>query len=141
MFNQGAFMKHLLSTKSLATLAVALGALTAAASANAGSDVYFSIGIQSPGFYAQSVPIYVQPQPIYVRPQSIYRSLPGHDVWRINEGRRYVERYRHHPGYYSQNRPYGDMDRDGIRNQYDHDRDGDGVPNRYDRQPNQPYRR
>jgi hypothetical protein len=137
MFNQGAFMTHLLSPKSLATLAVALGALTAGASANAGSDVYFSIGVQSPGFYAQSVPIYVQPQPIY-------RPWPGYNTWRINEGRRYVERHRHHPGqpgYYSQYRPYGDMDRDGIRNQYDHDRDGDGTPNRYDRQPNHPYRR
>ena len=47
---------------------------------------------------------------------------------------------------YDQGRPppqargYGDRDRDGVANRYDHDRDGDGVPNRYNRAPNNPTR-
>ena len=36
--------------------------------------------------------------------------------------------------------PNGDIDRDGIANQYDRDRDGDGVPNRRDRFPDNPRR-
>ena len=36
--------------------------------------------------------------------------------------------------------PYGDLDRDGIRNIDDRDIDGDGVRNRRDRAPQNPYR-
>ena len=40
--------------------------------------------------------------------------------------------------YYTANRvprrgPYGDYDRDGIPNKYDHDANGDGIPDRYQR--------
>lgn len=36
--------------------------------------------------------------------------------------------------------PNGDIDRDGVANQYDRDRDGDGVTNRRDRFPDNPRR-
>ncbi|MDP2441253.1 thrombospondin type 3 repeat-containing protein [Rhodoferax sp.] len=121
-------MKHLISIKSLATVAVALGAFAAASSAQARSDVYFSIGVQTPGFY-------VQPAPVYVQPRSYYTPAP-----------RYYQRHdngRHYGWQQQQQRrgPYGDFDRDGIRNQQDRDRDGDGVRNRFDRFPNNPNRR
>ncbi len=154
-------MTHLLSIKSLATLSVTLAALAASASANASSNVYFSVGIQSPGFYVEAAPVYVQPAPIYYQPLPIYQP-------RVIEGRRYDPRHqRQHwsPGYYTDHNqvgvihsresnyrnnawrqaerfgPYGDLDRDGIKNRFDQDRDGDGVHNRFDRLPNSPYRR
>jgi len=46
-------MKHLISTKSLAAVAVALSAFAAASSAQARSDVQFSIGVQVPGVFVQ----------------------------------------------------------------------------------------
>lgn len=122
-------MKHFIFAKSLAAVAVALGALATASSAHAHSDVYFSIGVQVPGFYVQAapVPVYVQPAPFY-RPAPIY--YQRHD----NGGR--------FDGPHWQRRgPYGDLDRDGIRNQHDRDRDGDGLRNRHDRFPDNPYRR
>jgi hypothetical protein len=45
-----------------------------------------------------------------------------------------------HPGHARGYGPYGDFDRDGIRNRRDRDRDGDGVRNRHDRAPRNPYR-
>ena len=36
--------------------------------------------------------------------------------------------------------PNGDIDRDGIANQYDRDRDGDGIRNNRDRYPDNPRR-
>ena len=122
-------MKHLVSIKSLAAVAVALGAFAAASSAQARSDVYFSIGVQTPGFY-------VQPAPVYVQPRSYYTPEP-----------RYYQRHdngRHH-GWQQQHQqrrgPYGDFDHDGIRNIRDRDRDGDGIRNRFDRFPSNPNRR
>jgi hypothetical protein len=150
-------MKRLISTKLFATVAVALGAFAAASVAHAGSDVYFSIGVQSPGVYVQPAPVYVQPRPVYVAPQPYYLPAPRHHG---RYDRQYWERRgpygdRDHDGIanvydrdsarnpWRQPRnygPYGDLDRDGIRNQYDRDRDGDGVRNRYDRLPDNPYR-
>ena len=133
-------MKQLIATKSIAALAIALGAIAAVSSAHARSDVQFSIGLQVPGVYVQSVPMYVQPRevytpvPIYLQPRPVYMPVPieyGH----FDDRRRYRE---HHWQGYNQ---YRDLDRDGIVNRYDRDRDGDGVPNRYDRQPDNPYRR
>ncbi|MDD2917786.1 hypothetical protein [Rhodoferax sp.] len=150
-------MKHLISTKSLAAVAVAVGAFAAASSAHAGSDVFFSIGVQVPGFY-------VQPAPVYVQPRQFYTPAPGY-YQRHDNGRRYEGQQWQRRGPYgdrdrdgianihdSDNQrnqwrqarlqgPYGDLDRDGIRNQRDIDRDGDGVRNRYDRLPDNPYRR
>jgi hypothetical protein len=150
-------MKHLISIKSLAVVAVAMGAFAVASSAHARSDVYFSIGVQVPGVYVQPVPVYVQPWSFYTPAPSYYQ--------RYDEGRRYEGQHWQRRGPYgdrdrdgianihdsgSQRNqwrqarlqgPYGDLDRDGIRNQQDRDRDGDGVRNRYDRLPDNPYRR
>lgn len=128
-------MKHLISIKSLATVAVALGAFAAASSAQARSDVYFSIGVQTPGFY-------VQPAPVYVQPRSYYAPVPVY-YQRHDNGRHYGWQQQQYQQQYQQKRrgPYGDFDRDGIRNQQDRDRDGDGVRNRFDRFPNNPNRR
>ena len=41
-------MKRIISAKFLAAGAIALGAFVAASAANAGSDVHFSIGVNSP---------------------------------------------------------------------------------------------
>ena len=145
-------MKHLISTQSLAAIALTLGAFAAASSAHARSDVYFSVGVQVPG-------IYVQPAPVYVQPRPIFMSAPGH-YGRYDDGRRHDGKHWQRRGPYGdhdrdgianvydsggprnqwrQSRlygPYGDLDRDGIRNQWDRDVDGDGVRNRYDRVPN-----
>jgi hypothetical protein len=137
-------MTHLISTKSLAAVALALGAIASASSAQARSDVQFSIGVQVPGLYLQSGPVYAQPRPIYMpapvyyeryeQPRPVYMPAPI-QYGRFDEGRRFG-------GHHWQGRgPNGDMDRDGVVNRYDGDRDGDGVRNRYDRLPNNPYRR
>ena len=150
-------MKHLISTKSLAAVVFALGALAAASSVYARSDVYFSIGVQVPG-------IYVQPAPMYVQPRLFYAPAPGY-YQRHDNGRHFGgQQWQRRGPYGARNRdgianihdsgnprnqlrqarlqgPYGDLDRDGIRNQHDRDRDGDGVRNRYDRRPDNPVRR
>jgi hypothetical protein len=122
-------MKHLISLKSLATVAVAMGAFAAASSAQARSDVYFSIGVQTPGFY-------VQPAPVYVQPRSYYTPEPRY-FQRHDNGRHYGWQQRQQ----QRRGPYGDFDRDGIRNMQDRDRDGDGIRNRFDRFPSNPNRR
>ena len=150
-------MKHLISTPSLAAVAVAFVAFAAASSAHARSDVQFSIGVQVPGVYVHSGPAY-GPPPTYYAPATDYYQRHG-------DGRRqgpahwqdrgpYGDRDRdgianiHDQGgprhQWRQARPYGpygDLDRDGVVNQRDRDRDGDGVRNRYDSLPNNPYRR
>ena len=132
-----------LSAKSLATVAVVLGAFGAASAAHARSDVIFSIGVQSPGYgygYVQPAPVYVEPAPVYVAPPTYYAPRPvyvqpqvsyyGHSRY----DRRYDGRYERRWG------PYGDLDRDGIINRYDRDIDGDGIPNRRDYFPADRYR-
>ncbi len=128
-------MKRLISAQSLAAVSLALGALATTSTAHARSDLYFSVGVQSPGFHQQPTPVYVQPRviytahrPVYVEPVQVYTHAP------IRYGRHERLYAQHHRG------PYGDLDRDGIPNHYDRDRDGDGVRNRYDRRPNNPYR-
>jgi hypothetical protein len=69
-------MNSFIHARFLATVALAVGALGAASAANAGSDVYFSIGLQGP-VYSEPAAIYVQPpsvyvQPVYGEPQSAY---------------------------------------------------------------------
>lgn len=164
-------MKRLISTKLLATAALTLGALAAASAVHARSDVYFSVGIQSPGVYVQPAPVYMQPAPVYVQPRPVYVPSPGY-YERYDNHRRFDNERRYGGHQYGERRgpygdrdrdgianvydrddsrhqwrqarlygPYGDLDRDGIRNQDDRDRDGDGVRNRNDRVPNNPYRR
>jgi hypothetical protein len=120
-------MKHLFAKKSLAAAAVVLGTFAVASSAQARSEVYFTIGVQVPGVYVQATPMYVQPMSYYP-PAPVYYE-------RHNVGR------RHDWHHWQRRGPYGDRDRDGIMNRRDHDRDGDGVPNRFDRLPDNPYRR
>jgi len=136
-----------LSIKFLSAAALVLGALGVASAAHARSDVYFSVGVQSPGVYVQPAPAYVQPRPVYVAPSPAYvESRPVYvtprveyrydDEWRNRHGSRHWQERRHARRY----GPYGDLDRDGVMNQYDRDRDGDGARNRYDRFPDNPYR-
>ncbi len=161
-------MNRLLSPKSFAATAVVIGVFAAASAAHARSDVYFSIGLQSPGAYAQPQPVYVQPQPVYVQPRPVYVApqpvyTPAPDYHGRYDGERrddaswerrgpYGDRdrdgianvYDTHPhGNGHQARgfgPYGDLDGDGIMNMDDRDRDGDGVRNRHDRFPDDPFR-
>lgn len=148
-------MKHLISTKSLAAVAVVLGVFSAASSAHARSDVYFSIGVQVPGVYVQSAPVYMQPLPYYAPAPGYYQRHDNgrHNGWQ-NWQRRgpYGDRVgianiydqgsqRNQWSQAGRHGPYGDLDRDGIRNQQDRDRDGDGIRNRYDRLPDRPNRR
>lgn len=148
-------MKHRISRKWLVALSITIGAVAAASSAHAGSDVYFSIGVQTPGYFVQPAPVYVQPRPFYPSGPDYYRR---YDDGRHNDGMHWQDRGPHggRDGFVSsfdqgnqrdqwrQARrfgPYGDLDRDGIMNRHDRDRDGDGVRNRYDRLPDNPYRR
>lgn len=56
-----------------AAAALALGAFGAVSAAHAGSDLYFSVGVQgAPGYYSQPAPVYVQPAPVYVQPRPVY---------------------------------------------------------------------
>ncbi|MDD5028465.1 MAG: thrombospondin type 3 repeat-containing protein [Rhodoferax sp.] len=153
-------MKHLISTRALAAVAVALGAFAAASAAHARSDVYFSIGVQVPG-------IYVQPSPMHLQPRLVFMPAPGH-FGRYerygNDRRNHGQHWQSRGPYGLQGRdgsanvygsgnprnqwrqsrlvgPYGDLDRDGVRNQWDRDLDGDGVRNRYDHMPANPNRR
>lgn len=143
-------MKHLMSIKSFAAVAVALGAFAAASSAHARSDVYFSIGVQVPGVYVQPAHGYVQPRPSYAPAHGYYQRF---DDGRRHHGQHFQRRGHgggniYHSGgtrnQWSQARaygPYGDLDRDGVMNRRDRDRDGDGVRNRHDRRPDNPNRR
>jgi hypothetical protein len=133
---------NLFSAKPLLAAAVACAGLASMSAAHARSDVYFSLGINSPMPYYEPAPVYVQPQPVYVQPQPVY----------VQPQPIYVQPA---PTYYSNRGAWGDRDHDGIPNAYDRrdnrrdhrgagpwgDRDRDGVPNRYDRAPSNPYRR
>jgi hypothetical protein len=135
-------MNRLISPKSLAAVAVALGAFAAASAAHARSDVYFSIGVQSPGYgYVQPAPIYVEPAPVYLQPRvqyyaprPVYVQPQGYYYGQPRHGHRYDGRYERRWS------PRGDLDRDGIRNRDDRDMDGDGIRNRRDHFPADRYR-
>lgn len=129
-------MNRLVSPKTIAAVALVLGTFGAASTAQARSDVQFSITFQTPGVYVQPAPVYVHPRPVYVqpapvytRPQPIYYAPPstvyvypyyGHD-----------KGHRQHRGHKGQNQvrgPWGDFDRDGTPNRYD---SFPGNPNRW----------
>jgi hypothetical protein len=155
-------MKRITSAKFLAAGVVAFGAFMAASAAHARSDVYFSIGVQSPvpvyvepapvyvqprPVYVEPAPVYVQPRPVYVEPQPIYvQPRPVYVAPRPVYVAPQPIYYGHSGQYRNEHRhghrfgPNGDFDLDGIRNQDDRDRDGDGVRNRHDRFPDSPNR-
>jgi hypothetical protein len=56
-------------------MALALSASLLVQSARAGENVFWSIGVGTPGLVLQAgnaVPVYVQPQPVYVQPAPMY---------------------------------------------------------------------
>lgn len=61
-----------ISARLFAAATLAAAALGGVSTAHARSDVYFSIGIQSPPTYVQPAPVYVQPYPVYVQPRPVY---------------------------------------------------------------------
>ena len=122
-------MRQLARTLPIALATLVLGTFGAVSAAHARTDVYLSLGVPAP-VYVQSQPVYVQTQPGYVYSQ------PGYVYQRPGYGYGHGHQYQGH-----RHGPRGDLDRDGIPNQYDRDRDGDGVSNRYDRQPDNGWRR
>jgi hypothetical protein len=119
-----------------AAAALAVAALGFATSAQARSDVQFSVGVGLPGVavgvsnaypvyggypqqpvYVQPAPVYVQPRPVYVQPAPVYYEQP--QVY-YRPRPVYVQPA---PVYYE--RPHGWQGRHGG---YYRDRDGDGRP-------------
>ncbi|MEO7391913.1 MAG: PXPV repeat protein [Ramlibacter sp.] len=145
-------MNRLTSIKSLAVAAMVLGAFGAASAAHARSDVFFTVGVQAPGVYAQPAPVYAQHAPVYVQPRPVYVEP------QYGYGNGYNNGYGYSNGW-ERRGAWGDRDGDGIANVYDRDShrhqhrrhvglygpygdyDRDGVPNRFDRFPADPYRR
>jgi hypothetical protein len=118
-------MKRLPYTRFLLTAALAFGAVAAVSTAHARTDVVLSIGV--PFGYVQPAPVYVQPAPVYYEPAPVYYEPPP--VY-VQPRPVYIQPqpiyrdggHRHH-----RYGPWGDADRDG-------------VPNRYDHAPRNPYR-
>lgn len=148
-------MKHLPSARSLATLAFVTGAFAASSVAHADSDVYFSIGLQTPGVSLQWAPVPVLPPRHLYQPAARHDGRPDngwrHDNgWRYDNGWRDQNDWRQGRQHWERRGPYGDRDRDGIANIHDPDSwrqpwrqarlygpygdlDRDGISNRYDR--------
>lgn len=91
---------------------VALAGLAMSPAAQARSDVYWSVGIGSPGVsigasnaypvYTAPAPVYVQPAPVYVQSSPYYRAAPVYVqpapiYW--NPGPGYRHGHRHHRGH------------------------------------------
>ena len=121
-------MKSLSTAKFVAVAALAVAGFGAVSAAHARTDVVLSIGLP---VYSSTAPVYYGPAPVYYGPAPVYvQSAPAYRWDHRRHGNRHVNRFG----------PNGDLDGDGIRNQYDRDRDGDGVRNRNDRTPNGNYR-
>jgi hypothetical protein len=102
-----------------AAAALALAAMGFASSAQARDNVYWSVGVGSPGVafnvgnvgsvyvepqpvyiqprpvYVQPAPVYYQPAPVYVQPQPVYYARPY--GWNRRHGGHYMQAPR--PGY------------------------------------------
>lgn len=107
-------MKIKRSTSSwVAALGVALAALASAGAAQAGDNVYWSVGMSAPGMqvgvanvvpvvqqvYMPRQPVYMAPQPVYVQPAPVYMAAPQYVQagWqRPDHGRRWHHGHRHH---------------------------------------------
>jgi hypothetical protein len=118
-------MNRLVTLKSLAAAALALGAFAATTTAQARDNVQFSVTLGSPGFHSQPGPVYAHPRPVYVQPAPVYVQPRPVYVQRAPVYGWGHQRYNHHDrNQYAQ----------GPRGDFDHD----GVPNRYDRFPGNP---
>jgi PXPV repeat (3 copies) len=117
--------------------ALALAALGTTTAAQARSDVFWSVGISSPGvqlgvgnapvYQHFPQPVYVQPQPVYVQPAPVY-SRPAPIYYRpapvfVQPAPVYVRPapvYRAgyvvpvHPGYYGHRAPGRDRNHNGV---------------------------
>lgn len=97
----------------VAAAGMALGALVTAGAAQAGDNVYWSVGMSVPGMQvgvANAVPVvqqvylprpqmYVAPQPVYVQPAPVYMAQPQYVQvgWdRPDYGWKRHHRHRHH---------------------------------------------
>ena len=137
-------MIRLLSTKSLITSLIALGAIVAGSAAHARTDVTLALGLNSPK----------APAPVLV--QHRYDRLDFDRYDRYDRHDRY-DRYDRHGRYDRRGGARGDADRDGVPNRFDRDSrfynpratqrhpqwadfDRDGVVNRFDRAPRNPRR-
>jgi len=107
-------MKIKRSTSSwVAALSVAVAALACAGAAQAGDNVYWSVGMSAPGMqvgvanavpvvqqvYMPRQPVYMAPQPVYVQPAPVYMARPQYvqTGWeRPDYGRRWHHGHRHH---------------------------------------------
>lgn len=97
-----------------ASAALALAAMSFAGSAHARDEVFWSVGVGSPGVslnvgnagpvYLQAAPVYVQPAPIYYEPQPVYlRSVPRYvQPLPVYYARPHGWNRRHHHGRYVQ---------------------------------------
>ena len=107
-------MKIKRSTSSwVAALSVALAALALTSAAQAGDNVYWSVGVSAPGMqvgvanavpvvqqvYMPRQPVYIAPQPVYVQPAPVYMAQPQYIQagWVGPEyGRRWHHRHHDH---------------------------------------------
>lgn len=109
-------MKLLNTAQFLAAAALALTGLGVASTAQAATDLYFSVGVQAPGYYNQPAPVYVEPRIVYEQPQPVYlpqiQSAPAvvyQDPWRYEQELRSAQwqqgNRRHHRQQYRQYQP------------------------------------
>lgn len=134
-----------------AVAVVGAAALVAAGAAQAREDVYWSVGVASPGVqlgvsnsaprvlvqpapvYVQPAPVYMQPRPVYMQPAPVYYR-PAQPVYRpvqvsyqgapvVLDGYGAYPRHPHHPHHFRGR----DRNHDGIAD-YRQDFNGDGRP-------------
>ena len=146
--------------KPLAIALAAAAGLFAAGAANAGSNVFWSVGISAPpiatvisnapGYY-EPAPVYAYPpQVVYQQPRVYYPPQVAYQQPRVYYPPQ-VAYQQPAPVYYHGQRRMADRDRDGIPDRWDRydnrqghhgqyrDRDRDGIPDRYDHRDNRRY--
>jgi len=145
-------MKSVIKANRSAVVASAVATLAVAATCFAGAvqardNVYWSVGVGTPGsvvnvgnvgsIYQQPQPMYIQPQPVYVQPAPVYYQqrpvfVQPQAVYGVPQPIYYDRPHgwkKHHrgygppPGYYRQNNDYGPVYYQ--RRDRNHDRDDD----------------
>ena len=66
------FLRFATSGRLAAVTTLAAAALGAASTAQARSDITWSIGISSPGVHVHPAPVYVPPAPVYLPPRTVH---------------------------------------------------------------------